>query len=87
MDKSFYVDFIVKLKDDRIGLFDTKSGITAEVAESKSDGLQKYIKEENKKGKNLFGGIVVPDKKSFWVYDKMPYQYDKNLTGWGILEL
>ena len=29
-DQVFYVDFIVKLKDGRIGLFDTKSGWTAE---------------------------------------------------------
>ena len=26
-DQVFYVDFIVKLKDGRIGLFDTKSGL------------------------------------------------------------
>ncbi|HHT9105413.1 MAG TPA: hypothetical protein ACFYD7_06025 [Candidatus Wujingus californicus] len=62
---SFYVDFVVKLKNGRIGLFDTKSGITAEVAGLKSDGSQKYIKEENKKGKNLFGGIFVPKSGSF----------------------
>ena len=86
VDKPFYVDFIVKLKDDRIGLFDTKSGITAEIAGPKSGGLQKYIKEENKKGKNLFGGIIVPKSGSFWLYDKLPYKYDKNLTGWEILD-
>ncbi|HHT9129783.1 MAG TPA: DEAD/DEAH box helicase, partial [Candidatus Brocadiaceae bacterium] len=85
-DKAFYVDFIVKLKDDRIGLFDTKSGIFAKDAGPKSDGLQKYIKGENKKGKNLFGGIVIPQAGSFWVSDKVPYEYDKNLTGWEILE-
>lgn len=55
--KPFYVDFIVKLKDGRIGLFDTKSGRTIKDAREKSDGLQAYIKEHVKKGK-LFGGIV-----------------------------
>lgn len=85
VEKSFYVDFIVKLEDGRIGLFDTKSGITAEIAGPKSDGLQKYIKE-NKKGKNLFGGIVIPKSGSFWIFDKAPYKYDKSLTGWEILD-
>ncbi len=63
---SFYVDFIVQFKDGRIGLFDTKKGITAsdEYAKAKGEALQKYIKEENEKGKNLFGGIVVPTTES-----------------------
>ena len=59
---SFYLDFIVKFKDGRIGLFDTKRGSTAsdKYAKNKAEALQKYINEENLKGKNLFGGIVVP---------------------------
>ena len=59
---SFYVDFIVKFKDGRIGLFDTKKGSTAsdKYAKNKAEALQKYINEENQRGKNLFGGIVVP---------------------------
>ena len=31
----FYIDFIIKFKDDRIGLFDTKTGITLRDAEEK----------------------------------------------------
>lgn len=86
-DQVFYVDFIVKMKDGRIGLFDTKSGWTAEAPKAgpKSKGLQKYIADENKKGKNLFGGIIVPKGGSFWTYTKTPYKYDKDLTGWEIL--
>ena len=57
-EKLFYLDFIVKCKDGRIGLFDTKSGFTQRLAESKAQGLFDYIKSENKKGKKLFGGIV-----------------------------
>ncbi|MDL1937517.1 hypothetical protein FBQ94_00445 [Candidatus Jettenia sp. AMX1] len=37
--KPFYIDFIVKLKDGRIGLFDTKSGLTQKTAGPKIDGL------------------------------------------------
>jgi type III restriction enzyme len=84
-DQTFYVDFIIKLKDGRIGLFDTKSGWTAASAGPKSDGLQQYIKEQNKKNRNLFGGIVIPKSNSFYTYDKVPYKYDKELSSWEII--
>ena len=86
-DQTFYVDFIVNFKDGRIGLFDTKSGWTAETAGRKSDGLQRYIKEQNKKGKKLFGGIVYPKSGSFYTYTDIPYKYDKQLMDWKILEI
>ena len=86
-DQTFYVDFIVNFKDGRIGLFDTKSGWTAETAGRKSDGLQRYIKAQNKKVKKLFGGIVIPKSGSFYTYTDIPYKYDKQLTDWKILEI
>lgn len=70
--KPFYVDFIVQMKDGSTGFFDTKSGLTRQVAGPKIDGLNAYIKEQNKKGKNLFGGIVTnTDPRKFtgrWIY-------------------
>ena len=69
--KPFYVDFIVKLRDGRIGLFDTKAGFTREVAGPKIDGLYKYIQSEIKKGKKCFGGIVANTERNYrgrWVY-------------------
>lgn len=86
-DQSFYVDFIVKFSNGRIGLFDTKSGWTAKEAGNKSNGLQQYINDQNKKGKKLFGGIVIPKSGSFFTYTAIPYKYDKDLTDWKILEL
>ncbi len=59
-EKPFYVDFIVQFTDDKIGLYDTKSGITVNIAGDKSDGLLSYIKTQNAVGKNLRGGIVAP---------------------------
>ena len=73
----FYVDWIVKYKDGRIGLFDTKGGIYAETAKSRAEGLAKYIKEENKKGKKFFGGIVISEGGSWWFNDSEVYKYDK----------
>jgi len=87
-DKGFYVDFIISFKDGSIGLFDTKSGRTAEGAGPRSDGLQKYIISENKKGKKLFGGILI-DVNGTWMYnDNKKYSYDPHdHSDWKILEL
>ncbi len=81
--KPFYVDFIVKLKNGKIGLFDVKSGITLKVAGPKIDGLYNYILEQNKKGKNLFGGIVTNnDPRNYrgrWIYfDKISEDFKDN---------
>ena len=56
--RAFYPDFIFVTNDEKIGLFDTKSGITAKTAGARAEGLQRYIVEKCKKGKNLWGGIV-----------------------------
>lgn len=61
----FYVDFIVKYKDGKIGLFDTKSGWAIKDAKEKSDGLQAYIRVQNKNSKNIVGGIVANTNKNF----------------------
>lgn len=84
----FYVDWIVKFKDGRIGLFDTKAGITAKDAKERAEGLAKYIKSENLINKNLFGGIIIEKDGSFWFNDKEVYHYDENRlleSGWKIL--
>lgn len=86
-DQSFYVDFVVKFSNGRIGLFDTKSGWTAKEAGNKSDGLQHYIKKQNKNGKKLFGGIIIPKSGSFFTYTDIPFKYDKDLTDWKIIEI
>ena len=87
-DKPFYIDFILMLKDGRLGLFDTKGGIYAQTAKDKAEGLAKYIMEENKKGKNLFGGILIKDKNSWRYNDNEVYSYNpNNLKDWKYLDL
>lgn len=91
--KPFYVDFVVEFKDGRIGLFDPKSGFTLNLAGPKSDGLFNYIQSENKKGKNLLGGIVVNtdlrDYRGRWIYfDKTSEELKGNdFSNWKNLEL
>lgn len=90
--KSFYVDFIVKLKDGTICLFDTH-GIHLSDLGPKADGLCKYIKSENKKGKKLFGGIIInTDDRNYhgrWIYfDKTSEEFKTNdFSNWKEIEL
>lgn len=86
--KAFYPDFIVMLEDEQIGLFDTKGGIYAKTATERAEGLAKYIVAENKKGKKLFGGIVLKDKNSWRYNNRLNYLYNpNNLEGWKFLDL
>ena len=87
-DQAFYPDFIVQLHNGRIGIFDTKSGMTAKDAKERAECLQKYIKIQNKKGKNLIGGIAVYVNGTWRYNDKEKYEYDPNdLSDWKILIL
>jgi len=87
-ESPFYVDFIVQSEDDSIGLFDTKKGITARDAKSRAEGLQKYIEEQKKRGKNLWGGIVILVNGSWRYNDNRVYTYDeKDLTAWKFLNV
>ena len=87
--KPFYVDFIVKFKDGKIGLFDTKSGNTIKDAREKSDGLQEYTK----KHKNIFGGIVAnTNSKDFsgrWMcYKEQGTELNADdFSNWELLEI
>jgi len=92
-DKPFYVDFIIKLEDGRIGLFDTKVGLTLRVAGPKIDGLYKYTQNENRKGKKLYGGITTnTDQRNYkgrWIYfaETSRDLEDGNFDNWKDLDL
>ena len=87
-ERAFYPDFIVMMIDGRIGLFDTKGGLTAQTATDRAEGLASYILSEKKKGKKLGGGIVVPDKKSWRYHSGKGYNFNpKDLTSWEFLDL
>ena len=67
--------------------------LTKQVAGPKIDGLYKYIKKENKKGKKLFGGIVTNtdphEYKGRWIYfDKTSKEFlDSSFENWNDLIL
>lgn len=73
---AFQPDFLIQFKDGRIGIFDTKAGkgFNENDNEVKSNALQQYITDENKKAKNLIGGLVVENNGTFYYYDRTTYK-------------
>ena len=88
LPKTFYPDYIIKLKSGKLFVGDTKAGSTATEATSRAEALQSYIKAENKKGKKLIGGIIIQDQTKKWRLNQQDtYLYDKNdLTRWDFFE-
>jgi len=87
-EESFYVDFTLMVDDGMIGLFDTTGGIYAKDKKEKAEGLAKYIAEENKEGKKLFGGIIIHHQNSWRYNDKEEYNYNpNNLQDWKFFDL
>ena len=86
IERAFYVDFIVQFTDSSIGLFDTKSGMTAKDAGPRGEGLQKYLKKN--KDKKFWGGIAIFVNGTWRYNDKEEYEYNPNdLSSWKILEI
>jgi type III restriction enzyme len=80
---AFYPDFIVQFKDGTVGIFETKSGFTADDASERAEALQKYIEKQNKKGKKLIGGIAILENGSWRYNDSKKYIYNKDdLSNW-----
>src|SRR3990167_1982000 len=86
IERAFYVDFIVQFTEGSIGLFDTKSGMTAKDAGPRAEGLQKYIKKN--KDRKVWGGIAIFVNGTWRYNDKEKYEYNPNdLSSWKILEI
>mgnify|MGYP001394914779 FL=1 len=84
LPQTFYPDYIIQLTSGKTFIGDTKAGSTATEAKSRAEALQVYIKDQNAKGKNLVGGIIIKDDTKKWrVNQQGSYSYDKNdLTKW-----
>lgn len=81
-ERLFYPDWIILFRDNRIGIFDTKGGITAKSPETKdkAEELQRRIHILNTTSKQYkyIGGIV--EKRDLkWLYnDADEYIYERN---------
>ncbi len=77
----FYVDFIIRMKNGKIFLFDTKDKNSDSEAPNKHNALLDYMAEENKKGKNLDGGVLIFSDDQ-WKYSSFKIDNTTDLKGW-----
>ncbi len=84
-EKLFYPDWIIKIKDT-IFILDTKQGLSGTVGSAdtkrKSEALQKWIKEQNKKGKKFKGGIISKVSEIWKINKNDKYKVDADYTEW-----
>ncbi|MDR0979021.1 MAG: DEAD/DEAH box helicase family protein [Lachnospiraceae bacterium] len=72
---SFRPDFIIKFKDGRIGIFDTKDPeYRLEDTAPKANALAKYIADSKLKKHNVFGGIIVEHSGNFYLNESNNYK-------------
>ena len=85
----FYPDWIVKFKDNRIGIFDTKGGITAKSQETKdkAECLARRIAELNQTSQKYkyTGGIAVMRSGVWYCNSSAEYVYEKE-EDWKLLD-
>ena len=84
--RCFYVDFIVRLKDGTICLFDTKTPGSDEDAPEKNNALWQYVEEHNAKGKRMTGGVLMKEGDNWYFPGGIIINTD-NLDGWSRLDL
>lgn len=86
--RCFYVDFVIRLKNNIICLLDTKTTGSDENAPEKHNALLKYIAGQNAKGMHLMGGILIEDENSGnWYYPSLPIDNTDSIKGWDVLDL
>ena len=72
----FYVDFVVRMKNGKVFLFDTKTENSDPEAPNKHNALIDYMK-----GKDLLGGVIV-EKNDVWHYSRFHIETTSDVSGW-----
>ena len=68
----FYVDFIIRMANGDVFLFDTKKGLIDENVVQKHNALIEYLNRPDNKAKGLRGSVIVKDRFGNWVYTQFP---------------
>ena len=85
--RCFYVDYIIRLKNGTVCLFDTKTKDSDPNAPQKHNALIDYMEKENEENhKRLMGGVII-QRDDNWYYCPMKIENTHNLTGWTVLNL
>ena len=80
----FYVDFVIRMKDGQVFLFDTKTENSDPEAPQKHNALLEYMQSDENRDKHLKGGIIVHDtnRSGNWLYSPLPIENTTDIRGW-----
>ena len=85
---TFQPDFIIKFKDDSVGIFDTKPNDETNLADTrvKNEALRDYLYDINQNrgyDPKVMGGIVCQSGTQFYLFEGRDYHdYNSNHDGW-----
>lgn len=77
----FYVDFVIRMKNGHIYLFDTKSAGSDMFAADKHNALLEYIKENSTAKQPLAGGVIL-QQDSNWLFSPLPIENTTDTLNW-----
>lgn len=77
----FYVDFVIRMKNGQVFLFDTKSIGSDSDAPAKHNALIDYMASSNNKDKNLKGGVIIADGDN-WKYSPLKIDNTTDIVNW-----
>ncbi len=77
----FYVDFVIRMKNGQIFLFDTKSAGSDVDAVEKHNALIDYMESEANKERHLKGGIII-ERNDNWKYCPLKIDNTTDIVEW-----
>lgn len=77
----FYVDFVIRMKNGQIFLFDTKSVGSDGDAPVKHNALIDYMASEENQSKHLKGGVIIADGSN-WKYSPLKIENTTDIINW-----
>lgn len=77
----FYVDFVIRMKNGHIYLFDTKSVGSDVFASDKHNALLQYIKENTTEQQPLYGGVIIKSGEN-WLFSSHPIENTSDTLSW-----
>lgn len=79
----FYVDFVVRMKNGSVFLFDTKSAGSDPDAVEKHNALIDYISRKENQNRHLLGGIII-EQGSAWKYCSHKIENSTDIVDWHV---
>ena len=81
----FYVDYVIRMKNGQVFLFDTKTEESDENAPNKHNALLEYLPSQVVDGYQPKGGVIIEDGESdVWKYSPLPITDTKDTRGWDV---